>query len=295
MRLRTTRVVWGALAGSIVLAGCAEPVPVLSRLTASDAMHLVAPGERTECFDVTAALRSPRASVIAPRLDPSVAHHVALHRATRAPVDHDCPSMGRTTLLYMGSPGDDPLVVPDDHALVLSRSERDVIVLELHYVNASGEPRADASGLDVISASPSASRELGLWTVGDPVLAIPARSRGHVEQHDCTIRAERSVTLHAVSPHMHGRGVALSVTRTRGELEDSLVAIEPFDPDRQVTISLEQPLSLEPGDRIALRCVYDNLDAFEVGYGTRLEDEMCFAYFWASPIDALLDDASFCH
>ncbi len=284
-----------ALVATAILAalGCDAP-PVVSSL-GPNGPHVVLPGERSECFDVTALVRSPRAAMISPRLDPSVAHHVALHRAREAPTDHDCASMGRTTLLYMGSPGDDPLLVPSDHALVLTRSEEDVIVLELHYVNTTGAPREDASGLDVVSASAGASHEIGPWTVGDPVLEIPARARGHIEEKRCTIRTDRPVTLHAVSPHMHARGVALSVTRTRGELEEPILVVDPFDPLRQRTVGLEPTLTLAPGDRITLRCVYDNPDAFDVGYGVRLEDEMCFAYFWASPIEALLDDAPFCH
>ncbi|MBN8612994.1 MAG: hypothetical protein J0L92_20550 [Deltaproteobacteria bacterium] len=282
------------IGATLTLLACEDP-RLVANLGAEVSPRLVLPGERTECFDVTGALLFERASIIAPRLDPSLAHHVALHRASRAPIDRDCTSIGPATLLYMGSPGDDPLVVPDDHALVLTHDADDVLVLELHYVNATAAPREDTSGLDLVSAPASASHEIGLWTVGDPVLDIPARTRGHVEEKRCTIRTDRPVVLHAVSPHMHARGVAISVTRTRGERDEPIVEVDPFDPLRQRTVTLERALALEPGDRLTLRCVYDNPDAFDVTYGTRLEDEMCFAYVWASPIEALRDDASFCH
>ena len=279
-----------------MLASCVGPsAPLELRAHGAEGEpFLVPPGESARCFVVSDRDDGPVA-VVAPDVDRSLVHHIALHRAARAPTDGDCVSMGSTTLLYMGSPGDDPLVTPAGTGLVLTESDAELLVLEIHYVNASGEPRADRSGLVLTAASGGEGRELGAWIVGDPVLEIPARASGHVEERRCTIRASSAVTLHAVSPHMHARGVALSVTLERAGSERTIVEVSPFDPARQRTVSLPPGVTLEQGDRVTTRCTYDNPEDRVVRYGTSVEDEMCFAYFWASPIGALRQDADFCH
>lgn len=292
---RTTRA--AVTAGLLALpAGCASPATTLELRAHGPGGEpfRVPPGESARCFVVSDRDDGP-VVVVTPDVDRSLVHHVALHRASRAPTEGDCVSMGSTTLLYMGSPGDDPLVAPAGTGLVLTESDTELLVLEIHYVNASEEPRADRSGLVLTAASSGGGRELGTWIVGDPVLEIPARAFGHVEERPCTIRTSSPVTLHAVSPHMHARGVAVSVTLERAGSVRTIVEVSPFDPARQRTVSLPSGVTLEPGDRVTTRCVYDNPEDRVVRYGTSVEDEMCFAYFWASPIGALRADADFCH
>lgn len=278
------------------LGGCSERWTA-HELAASSAgrAYEVGVGEHVACFDVTAQMPRGPVAAIVPRLAPGLAHHVALHRAARAPVDHACATMGASTLLYMGSPGDDALVAPSGHALSLDDDREGVFVLEIHYVSALGAPTTDTSGVTVMVGEGRERAPVGPWIVGDVLLDIPPRAAAHEEGRSCTIRSEIPVTLHAVSPHMHARGVALSVTRERGGALETLVEVDPFDPNRQRTITLDAPATLAPGDRIHLRCVYDNPTDEAVRYGVHLEDEMCFAYFWASPIDALHADAPFCH
>lgn len=290
-----------ALAAALALcpfgaSACVEPMTLheVSASGSAGAGYVVAPGERVVCFDVSVSAPD-EVIAVAPRLATEVAHHVALHRATRAPIDGDCSSVGPATLLYMGSPGDDALVAPAGHALALREAPTDVIVLELHYVNPSGTPREDASGLTLTVGGARPRPAIGPWIVGDVSLDIPPRARGHTEGCSCAIRAEGPVTLHAVSPHMHARGVALSVQRERGGVLETLIDVRPFDPLRQRTVTLEEPIELTAGDRIELRCTYDNPTDGTLRYGVHLEDEMCFAYFWASPIEVLRDDAPFCH
>jgi hypothetical protein len=281
---------------ALTSAGCSERW-VAYELAAGlrEQPYEVPPGEHVACFDVTAAVPRGPVAAIVPRLAPGLAHHVALHRAARAPVDHACATMGASTLLYMGSPGDDALVAPGGHALSLADDREGVFVLEVHYVSARDAVQTDTSGVTVMVGEGRDRDPIGPWIVGDVLLDIPARAVAHEEGRSCTIRSEVPVTLHAVSPHMHARGVALSVTREHGGVLETLVEVAPFDPNRQRTITLDAPVTLAPGDRIHLRCVYDNLTDEAVRYGVHLEDEMCFAYFWASPIDALHADAPFCH
>jgi hypothetical protein len=276
--------------------GCSERWVAYELAASSDAGgYEVPPGEHVACFDVTREVPRGQVAAIVPRLTPGLAHHVALHRAARAPVDHACATMGASTLLYMGSPGDDALVAPSGHALSLDDEREGVFVLEVHYVSAHAAPAMDTSGVTVMVGEGRDRAPIGPWIVGDVLLDIPARAQGHEEGRSCTIRSEVPVTLHAVSPHMHRRGVALSVTRERAGQIDTLIDVDPFDPNRQRTVTLDEPMTLSPGDRIHLRCVYDNPRDEPVRYGVHLEDEMCFAYFWASPIDALHEDAPFCH
>lgn len=277
------------------LAGCAEQLVAHELRAGQGSAFEVDPGERSFCFDVTAQVPDGPVVAFVPRLAPGVAHHVALHRAARPPLDHDCVSIGPSTLLYMGSPGDDALVAPDGEAFSLAHEREGVLVLELHYVNTTGAPHADTSGVTLVVGERREAATVGPWVVGDVQLDIPPRAVAHEEGRSCMIRSEAPVTLHAVSPHMHARGVALSVTRERAGVLDTILEVDPFDPLRQRTITLDPPIALVPGDRIQLRCVYDNVGDEAVRYGVHLEDEMCFAYFWASPIAALHDDAPFCH
>lgn len=275
------------------LAACDERLVAHEVSAAGDGALEVPPGEHLLCFDVTAQIPSGPVVAIVPRLTAGVAHHVALHRAARAPIDRECASMGASTLLYVGSPGDDALLAPSGQTLSLERTEDAVFVLELHIV--SSRAVADTSGVTLVVGEGRDEGTVGPWIVGDVQLDIPPRARAHEEGRSCTIRSEQPVTLHAVSPHMHARGVALSVVREREGVAETLIDVTPFDPLRQRTISLEPARTLVEGDRIHLRCLYDNPGDEAVHYGVRLEDEMCFAYFWASPISRLRGDAPFCH
>jgi Copper type II ascorbate-dependent monooxygenase, C-terminal domain len=79
--------------------------------------------------------------------------------------------------------------------------------------------------------------------------------------------------LFSAWPHMHRSGKRFEVDHLRAGQRESLLVVEPWDFQRQATYLLTQ--GLEPGDRIALKCVWENQGDEYVLPGPNTEDEMC--------------------
>ena len=102
--------------------------------------------------------------------------------------------------------------------------------------------------------------------------------------------------LHSAMPHMHtfGQSITIAVVHPDGT-RDTLMTIPKWDFHWQREYVWQEPASLDPGDKLAIECEWDNsVRAQPVIDGTRLTprdltwgegtaDEMCLALIYVTP------------
>lgn len=260
-----------------------------------------APGsEAYPCF----VFRSPfteqsRALAWAPRIDRvDLIHHFTLHRTTtpmNEGVYESCSIPRDARLLVIWSPGDGAVVMPPDVGMELSSGDEEWLILAPHYLNvgAPGTHDTDASGVDLCVTEAPIGATAGVIVMGTAEIDIPPLVAGFPVETTCSQRQDFPLTAIATSAHMHARGRAITSEVIREGETVAMLANEPaFDPDLQRTRSLSPGVVLQPGDRIRTTCVYDNDSSDTIRYGVRTQDEMCFDYVLAYPIDRWPDEYS---
>jgi hypothetical protein len=95
-------------------------------------------------------------------------------------------------------------------------------------------------------------------------------------------------------PHMHQLGREFSTVVQRGGNELTLVDVPAFTFDNQISYPHDPPFEIQAGDQLVTTCTYDNTNDFPVGFGEDTEDEMCFNFVLAYPIDIVPEDYRVC-
>ena len=176
-----------------------------------------------------------------------------------------------------------------------------VMVIQMHYNVAGGEPDPDQSKFQ-FSIADQVAKEAWYapflsvaWVAG--LMDIPAGEAEvkHELQEDprdffelvagVDLPFDNGFDIHAVMFHMHELGERGSVARVRRGRPTSFLEIEQWDFNWQRQYTLTEPLSVDDGDEIFLRCVFDNSPGNQEGgeaprdrnWGEGTGDEMCVA------------------
>lgn len=234
--------------------------------------------------------------------DERVTHHWLLYR-TDTPQEREgyigeCEPSADGVLVMGWSPGGEGGVLPEGVGLEASVREGEWLILQMHYLDASGwEPIRDRSGVDICVAGEPQPVVAGILTTGDVELAIPPRATGHVEERLCLQRTDEPIHVVAASPHMHRLGTGIETTVRRGgpDAPDELVFREErFDYDLQTTYPVAPSIEIRPGDVLRTACTYDNPTEETVRYGITIDEEMCFNFLTVWPITAFGDEPRTC-
>ena len=227
-----------------------------------------------------------------------------------------------STLLGAWAPGGPASELPPDTGLYVPRGSR--IVINVHYHPAK-TAETDTTALDLrwsttrpryeaLLALPGNARNIGEGLLpgpndpaSGPAFLIPAGARGHEENAEIAIqdRIPIPVRIFAVGTHMHyvGTGMRMLIDRTSRvggppadePARECLIETPRWDFHWQRGYLYDAPLETLPtvknGDRLALRCLYDNsldnphvADALreqglkaprDVELGEQTLDEMC--------------------
>ena len=118
-----------------------------------------------------------------------------------------------------------------------------------------------------------------LWECGQS-LADYADNSGERALGSCDIESPASLTLYAVSGHMHELGSSFRLTlNPDSEAPLPLLDIPRWDFNWQDEFVLAEPLEVKPGDSLRMECEWDNTLSDEPRYvvwGEGTSDEMCF-------------------
>ena len=258
-------------------------------------------GNLYQCF----AFRSPfadgqQATAWAPVIDDErVVHHLILYGTDTPQPDGraiPCEMPADAEFLMGWAPGGRNAVLPADVGAQLPGPSSNLI-LQLHYHNDAGHADADdASGVAICTTdagSPRANAAGVLW-FGQLAINIPAGATDVDVTGTCpsstTAGLAGPLQLLSSAPHMHELGIRIRADILRGgdpARSETLVEVDPWDFDAQTSYWHAPGTTLMPGDAVVTRCTYSNPTGSTVGFGLRTEDEMCFNFVLAYPLDSL--------
>ncbi len=230
--------------------------------------------------------------------DERVVHHWILYR-TQAPqleggaVPCDVSLQLSSQFVAGWAPGGGNVVMPDDVGLELGGPD-DWYLLQIHYNNtAHYTDSVDQSGVAFCTSPEPRPKTAGILTLGSLAIQIPGNAEDHPVTGTCqpwTTAFWPEMHLLGASPHMHqlGRGMKSEIRHLDGTTEP-LLDVPAFDFNSQGMYTFDPEIVVKPGDAITTTCTYDNPNPWPVSFGEGTEDEMCFDFVLAYPIDTLLD------
>ena len=119
-------------------------------------------------------------------------------------------------------------------------------------------------------------RDYGSSFLPDALLALCGRAGVTAATTSCIQRADRPLTVYGVAGHMHVRGRDIRVVVDPGTpSERTLLHIPAWNFHWQDTYYLLEPVRVETGHALGLRCRFENRDARYVLWGEGTQDEMC--------------------
>ncbi len=226
--------------------------------------------------------------------------------------------IGQSTTLAVWTPGTTPVDLPSNIAIPLV--PRSKLIMQIHYSpgGATAEPDLTTVQLRTSTKKPEyllftsavgnaplqlASGDGLLPSPDDPPGAsrfvIPKNARSHVEKMQFTMpprqagSEQQTIWIYGVMAHQHLAGIDVKIEHERaGEKQCLLQDKWDFHWQRMYTYAapVEKLPTLEPGDKIALRCTYDNsmsnrrlgpelkarsLKPMDLQLGEETLDEMC--------------------
>jgi hypothetical protein len=209
-------------------------------------------------------------------------------------------SGGGGALLGAWVPGGGASIFPEGTGLRMPAGAK--LLLNMHYNLVMGDDSPDQTAIDFMVES-SVEREGQsvfvldpTWPIGDNML-IPAGDPSVVHEADFgTALLGGAVDVYSVGMHIHTLATSGSVTieRANGD-DDCLVDIPKWDFGWQLFYELQSGVRIESGDRLWLRCEWDNsagnqqvIDGeprtpVDVTWGEDTFDEMCMAILYAVP------------
>jgi hypothetical protein len=237
--------------------------------------------------------------------------------------DSETVPMGLPWLLSW-APGAKPLELKPEIGIEIPPHSK--IVMQIHYSVGNREIAPERTHLQLRIADSKPKYALGFWEVGNwttpvidgdgllpqpddpdtgPVFIVPARETGHVESMTSRMRDTSPMILYGIRGHAHLAATDIKVDRLHIGTPDELTAgLEreqcllqdrwDFHWQRVYTYdaAIEDLPRIQPGDRIRLRCTYDNtmsnprlgnelysrgLQPTDIYLGDRTLDEMCLA------------------
>ena len=186
------------------------------------------------------------------------------------------------------------------------------LVLQIHYNLDHTKPRPDRSILELKLDDAVEKRGVYLpvvnagWVLSPSTMAIPAGRRRVVHSWSGDPRPllaffasdldlSRSFAIHSVMHHMHelGERGVIAVAHANGR-RSVLLSIPRWDFHWQREYQLAEPELFGPGDRVSIRCEWDNTRANQplvrgkrraprpVAWGEDTTDEMCIGFVYAT-------------
>ncbi len=201
------------------------------------------------------------------------------------------PGAGSGDTLGGWAPGNAPVPLPDDSAILIPAGAR--IIMQVHYnvLNGTDPDPGTSAKLWLASGTPSYLVNLLPFPNLSIVIEPGDPHSEHVKELSNSTMATWEVL--GVLPHMHllGKRITVTAVHTDGS-EECLVDIPEWDFDWQQTYAFlpGEEVDLEPEAKVRLECVYDNSpenqpivggvqqEPKKVKWGEGTLDEMCLVY-----------------
>jgi hypothetical protein len=182
------------------------------------------------------------------------------------------------------APGMPSVVYPEGTGIPLQTGR--ALAMQIHYNTFNRVPQPDTTQLKLMLAPQGTTLTPAyvLPLVGNG-FTIPSMAQGYSFSKDFpnTVRIGSvgiPIKVWGLTPHMHTKGTRVRMT---GPNNTCLIDIPRWDFDWQQTYFRPQPFTLDPGQSISMRCTWDNPTTRSITWGEGTDDEMCFAFMYATP------------
>jgi len=222
----------------------------------------------------------------------TTSHHFIVYRVddtTERPDPYPCQPFTDTLNdppLIITQRADDRLTLPDGVAYTIEPNQ--MLRLELHYINPSAAPQmAEATSTFIPMPREEVDYEADIMFLGDTNINIPATSTATLGPTFIQVPARfDGVSYFAITGHEHQWGTDVYVEAAASADAEGLPVydVPVFRWDEPETITYDPPFTIPNGGGFKLTCEWNNLSGSPVGFGTSVENEMCFiwAYYYPS-------------
>jgi hypothetical protein len=167
---------------------------------------------------------------------------------------------------------DGPPIVDLPKGVALKIPEGTVMVMNTHYLNASGEAIETDARINLLTVPPEeVEQEAGILFWYDFFIHAKAQGKGGARM-SCPIHQD--ITLVNAQSHMHKRGVSYeaNLLDADGAKVETLYTSDDWE---QVPVTQYENKVIKAGSRIDYQCNYENTEAHDIYQGLTTRDEMC--------------------
>ena len=176
---------------------------------------------------------------------------------------------------------DDLLTLPQGIAYTFEPGQ--MVRMEMHYINVSASAaEASATSTFVTIPEEELEHEADIVFFGDLGISIPAMSTATLGPSFINPPAILDgANYFAITGHEHQWGTDVRVNVATGPADPGtpVYAVPQFLWDEPATVDHDPPFTVPNGGGFQLTCEWNNRSDKSVGFGTSVDDEMCF--FWA--------------
>ncbi|MEC7988253.1 MAG: hypothetical protein VX278_24010 [Myxococcota bacterium] len=182
------------------------------------------------------------------------------------------------------APGSDQWHYPEGTGVKMEEGQ--MLILQMHYSNAS-EETLDSTTVN-LHIQDTVANELQTDFYVYSNISIPPNTTNHVETVQRRVRQfsgfNEPIHIRAIGPHLHKLGVASSARIIREDGSEScLIDVPYYDFNWQRVYTFEEPILLQPNDKLEIECVFDSTGVSSTTYwGDGTSDEMCLMTVFAS-------------
>ncbi len=226
-------------------------------------------------------------------IQPSVVGAVQALDAEDATPGYSCfggPGGGALVPVGGWAPGGVPVVRDEGSAIVVPAGSR--LVLQMHYNTlalAGAQPQPDRTTVELWTTSTQPAARVEILPLAHLTMEIPPFEAAYVAERLFEVPADGVIT--GVGPHMHLLGTSIRVEHERAGQAACMVDVPAWDFhwQQQYSFAAESAVPVQKGDKIRVRCTYDNTEQNQplVGgvpkmpatayWGEGTLDEMCLA------------------
>ena len=201
---------------------------------------------------------------------------------------------GGNEILHTYTPGNLPdMWEPNQAKLIPAGAD---LVMQMHYTSNKTDT-ADLTRIGMVFAKQAPEQRIMTLIAGNDAFVIPPGDSAY--KAIGTLTLPNSGTLLNFFPHMHVRGKSFEYNLVDGDKRESLLKVNKYDFNWQLTYHLAKPMELKGGQKIEITATFDNSpnnrhnpDATaEVRWGEQSWEEMAYGFFDIA-VDARYDRRS---
>ena len=214
-------------------------------------------------------------------------HHLIVDRrpagTTTQPEPQVCPPTmgGNDSRLIIAQQAETNVALPSGVAFRMEA--RQPLFLQLHYFNSGNDVRDISGEVEFVLASSNAGVPIEAKSLFTGTLSIDLAPMSQGMSEGFFIPRPESGTRHvfALTSHTHKLGVRATIERVAAATSPPATPIhESLDWSEPPLSQFTPPLTFTGTDGLRLKCNYNNTTSARVGFGTGVDQEMCFMWVY---------------